>query len=64
MKSEIEWMMSFIPTIIGTLILIMAMMGVGDPILSGVLRVIALSSAPANFFKNQLEILKYISGPG
>ncbi|MBR9680578.1 MAG: hypothetical protein GOU98_02015 [Candidatus Altiarchaeota archaeon] len=63
MRSNIEWMMSFIPTIIGTLILIMAMMGTNTPLLSGTLRVIALSSAPSNFFRNQFEMLKYIAGP-
>lgn len=63
MDSNMEWMLSFIPTIIGTIVLITALMGMNTPLLTGILKVISLSSAPANFFRNQFEMFKYLSGP-
>jgi len=48
---------------IGTIVLVMALMGLNSPMLKGVLRMMSLSSAPANFFRNQFSMLKYIVGP-
>ncbi len=64
MDNFLEWMLAFIPTAIGAIIIAVALFSSVSPILSGYLKLIGLSSTVTNFIKNQLEFLKYLVGPG
>ena len=56
--------MSFVPTMIGAIIMGLSLFGAGGPLLAGHLKLISLASGPQNFIKNSLGFLKYIAGPG
>ncbi|RLG43647.1 MAG: hypothetical protein DRN81_06125 [Thermoproteota archaeon] len=58
------WMLAFIPTIVGTFIMITFISSGAAPILGGYLKLISLSTMLQNFVKNSMEFLKFLVGPG
>ena len=64
MKSHTEWMLSFIPTLIGTIILAVSLFSAAAPLLSGYLKLISISSMVQNLLKNSFEALKFLVGVG
>lgn len=64
MQRNLEWMLSFIPTVIGALILAVSLFSSAAPMLTGYLKLISVSTMAQNFIRNSLEFLKYLVGPG
>jgi hypothetical protein len=63
-ERSMEWMLSFIPTMIGTLILAVSLFSAAEPMLRGLLQIMGASSMVTNFMKNALDFMKWITGPG
>lgn len=64
MNNFIEWMMSFVPTLVGLIVIIMAMFSSQPLYVQAILRVMSLTSSVTNFLKNGTMFMKYIAGIG
>jgi hypothetical protein len=64
MQKNIEWMLSFIPTLIGAVVLAVSLFTSTSPILGGYLKLISISSIVQNFLRNSMELMKFLVGPG
>ncbi len=64
MQRNTEWMMSMIPTMLGAIILAVALMSSAPFLIKGMLRTMSLQSTVTNLLKNSVDFMKYISGVG
>jgi hypothetical protein len=64
MNNFIEWMMSFVPTLAGLVIIILALFSSQPLYVEGMLRIMSITSSVTNFLKNGTMFMKYIAGIG
>ena len=64
MRKNTEWMMSMIPTLVGTIILAISLLSSSPFLIKGMLRVMSLSTTVTNLLKNATSFMKYIVGVG
>lgn len=64
MEKQTNWMFNLVPTLIGGIILMTAIFSGYNPILSGYLQLISLSTVINTFLRNSMFMFKYLLGVG